>query len=82
MNKNMSNLIYNALYKEASAKEAKAIVLLQNYFENSVGVGEHPDIVEECRKLVSSVIESREMMKTLEEMVTPPATTGEEKDGE
>ena len=78
---NMSNLIFSALYKEAQAKEAKALALLQNYLENSVGVGEHPDIVEETRKLVCDIHDSREMMKTLEDLTTPPANTGEEQDG-
>ena len=77
----MSNVILNALLKEAQAKEAKAIALLQNYFSNSAGIGEHPDIVAECSKLLHDLQEARETIDILNSMV-PPAPTGETKDGE
>ena len=38
----MSQLIMNALIKEAEAKEAKAIANLQNYMSNAAGIGDHP----------------------------------------
>ena len=47
----MSKLITNALLLDAQAQEAKAIANLQNYMTNSAGIGEHPDIVAECKKL-------------------------------
>ena len=66
---NLSNLILNALLKDAQAQEAKAITILQNYFENSAGIGEHPDII--------GAIEGE-----LENAMIPPAPTGETEDGQ
>ena len=54
---------------EFSVKEAKAIANLQNYMSNSAGIGEHPDIVEECSKLVKDIAEAREMKDTIQELV-------------
>ena len=65
----MSTLIMNALIAEANAKEAKAVANLQNYMSNSVGVGEHPDIVAECKKLVTEIAEARELRETINEMI-------------
>ena len=78
---NLSNLILNALLKDAQAQEAKAIAILQNYFENSAGIGEHPDIVEECKKQIKDIADARETIDTINAMI-PPAPTGDTTDGE
>ena len=65
----MSQLILNALIKEAEAKEAKAIANLQNYMSNPAGIGEHPDIVVECMKLVKDIAEAREIKETVSSLV-------------
>ena len=65
----MSQLIMNALLAEANAKEAKAIANLQNYMSNPVGIGEHPDIVTECMKLVKDIAEAREIKETVNSLV-------------
>ena len=65
----MSQLIMNALLKEAEAKEAKAVANLQNYMSNSAGIGEHPDIVAECAKLVKDIAEAREVANTVKDLV-------------
>lgn len=62
-------LIFSALMKEADAKEAKAVANLQNYMSNSAGIGEHPDIVEECSKLVKDISDAREIKDTIQELV-------------
>lgn len=62
-------LIFSALMKEADAKEARAVANLQNYMSNSAGIGEHPDIVEECSKLVKDISEAREIKDTIQELV-------------
>ena len=61
----MSQLIMNALMKEAEAKEAKAVANLQNYMTNAAGIGEHPDVVTECMKLVKDIAEAREIAETV-----------------
>ena len=51
----MSQLIIEAVMAQAKADEAKAIANLNNYLSNSVGVGEHPDVVTEVTKLIKDV---------------------------
>ena len=65
----MTQLIMNAIIAEANAKEAKAIANLQNYMNNPAGIGEHPDIVAECSKLVKNIAEAREMRETVHSIV-------------
>ncbi len=65
----MSQLIMNAIIAEAKAKEAKAIANLQNYMANPVGVGEHPDVVAECIKLVKDIAESNELQETVNKII-------------
>lgn len=65
----MTQLIMNAIIAEANAKEAKAIANLQNYVTNPAGIGEHPDIVAECSKLVKDIAEARELRETVHSIV-------------
>jgi len=60
----------NALLAEANAKETKAIANLQNYLSNPAGIGEHPDIVTECMKLIKDIAEAREIAETVNSFVT------------
>ena len=61
----MKGTIIKALRLEAEAQEAKAVANLKNYFNNPAGIGEHPDIVTECRKLVKEIAEARELIETI-----------------
>ena len=72
----MSKLIMNALVLDAQAKEAKAIANLQNYMTNAAGLGEHPDIVEECKKLVKDIAEAREMIDTVNSLIDESSNNG------
>ena len=65
----MSKQIMSALLLDAQAQEAKAVANLQNYMTNSVGVGEHPDVVEECKKLVRNIAEARELADTVKSLL-------------
>jgi len=65
----MSKLIIDALIAEAKAKEIKAMANLQNYLSNPAGIGEHPDIVEECMKLVKDIAEARDVNLTITSLV-------------
>ena len=71
----MSQLIMNALLTEAQAKEAKAIANLNNYMTNAVGVGEHPDVVAECSKLVKDIAEANEIKETVTKLVAESSNT-------
>ena len=59
----------NAIIAEANAKEAKAIANLQNYMDRAAGIGEHPDIVGECSKLVKDIAEAKELRETVQTIV-------------
>lgn len=65
----MTQLIMNAIVAEANALESKAVANLQNYMNNPAGIGEHPDIVAECSKLIKDIAEAREMRQTVQSMV-------------
>tara|TARA_Y100000385_G_C13077802_1_gene632314 strand:+ start:316 stop:558 length:243 start_codon:yes stop_codon:yes gene_type:complete len=76
----MSKLIIDALIAEAKAKEIKALANLQNYLSNPAGIGEHPDIVGECMKLVKDIAAAKEVIATINDMMeqaTPQATPQE-----
>ena len=62
--KQMKNLIIDAIIAEANSQEATAKANLANYMSNSVGVGEHPGVVEECTKLVKQIAEAKELRET------------------
>ena len=42
-------------------------LLLKIYLENSVGIGEHPQHIEECDKLVEKIAEARDKLDVLKE---------------
>ena len=64
----MNDLIIKAIIAKADAQEAEAKANLANYMSNSVGVGEHPGVVEECTKLVKQIAEARELRETAESL--------------
>ena len=64
----MKQEILAALLAEAEAQETKAVANLNNYLNNPAGIGEHPDIVEECSKLVKQIAEARELKETLKSL--------------
>ena len=48
----MKRAILDALEAQYQADIAHADATLKIYFESSVGIGEHPQHVEECNKLI------------------------------
>ena len=51
------------LMYEAEIAEAKADI--ENYLDNSVGVAEHPRIIESIDSLISSLADSEDKLKSL-----------------
>ena len=43
----------------------KSDATLKIYLENSVGIGEHPQHVDECDKLIAKVAEAEEKLRVL-----------------
>ena len=61
----MSQLIMNALMKQAEAKEAKAIANLNNYMTNPAGIGEHPDLVAAVDHQMSALADAQDKLESL-----------------
>jgi hypothetical protein len=58
-------VIVEALEKRYEAEIAEADATLKIYLENSVGIGEHPQHLDECDKLIAKVAEAEEKLRAL-----------------
>ena len=58
-------VIVDALEKKYEAQMAQAEANVKVYMENPVGVGEHPDIVQEVEKLLKRIKDAKEMLDEL-----------------
>ena len=57
---------YKALKARYKAEIAIAKAELSNYFENPVGVGDHPHIIDSMDELVGQIAQAEEKMTVLE----------------
>ena len=62
----MSELILKALKARYSAQRLEALATIEVYMSNSVGIGEHPQIIDEIDNLVRKVDEAEGLLKTLD----------------
>jgi hypothetical protein len=62
----MSELKLKALKARYSAQRLEALATIEVYMSNSVGIGEHPQIIDEIDKLVRSVDEAEGLLKTID----------------
>ena len=60
-----STLLYEALELKYRAQIAEAKATLSIYFENSVGIGEHPQHLEEMDKLISQLADAQDKLEAL-----------------
>ena len=58
-------VIVDALEKKYEAHMAQAEANVKVYMENPVGVGEHPNIVQEVEKLLKEIKDAKEMLDEL-----------------
>jgi hypothetical protein len=63
-----STLLYDALELKYRAQIAEAKATLSIYFENSVGIGEHPQHLEEMDKLISQLAEAQDKLEALNQI--------------
>ena len=61
----LRTVIVEALEKRYEAQLAEADATLKIYLENSVGIGEHPQHVDEVDKLISKVAQAEENLRVL-----------------
>jgi hypothetical protein len=65
MNK-ISQKMYEALTLKYRSEMAEAEATLLIYFNNSVGIGEHPQHLEEMDKMVEKMTNAKDKLETLE----------------
>ena len=64
----MRQVILNALEKKYEAQIAEAEATLKIYLENSVGIGEHPQHIDESDKLIEKIAHAEEKLKIIKEL--------------
>ena len=60
------HLMYSALKAQCYAEKAEAEFTLNNYMYNSVGIGEHPQQVEEAMKALDTIATANGKIENLE----------------
>jgi len=60
-----TNLKIEALKARYQAKRLEAIATLDVYFNNSTGIGEHPQIIDEMDSLVRAIADADSYLETL-----------------
>ena len=63
-----NKLLYRALEAKYEAQIAEAEATLAIYFHNSVGIGEHPQHLEEMDKLISQLAEAQDKLEALNQI--------------
>ena len=60
--------ILEALFSIFDGEEKKAQANLTNYLNNAAGIGEHPDVVAEAKKLVEEIEHARHCRELVQSM--------------
>jgi hypothetical protein len=63
----MRRAILNALRTKYEAEIAEADAIVNIYLENSVGIGEHPQHIDEVNKLIDKIAQAKEKLDVLDE---------------
>jgi len=66
------NVIYDALKAQFEAQKQKALATLTIYLTNPVGIGEHPQHIEEMETIARSLAEAEDVIETLERTFETP----------
>ena len=61
----LKTVLVDALEKKYEAQLAEAEATMKIYLENSVGIGEHPQHIEEMDKLLTKVVDAEEKLKAV-----------------
>lgn len=59
-------LIIQALEDRYNAQISEAEATLKIYMEKPVGIGEHPQHIDECDKLIEKIADAEEKLRTLQ----------------
>ena len=63
----MRRALLNALRAKYEAEIAEADATANIYLDNSVGIGEHPQHIEEVNKLIDKIAQAKEKLDVLDE---------------
>ena len=63
----MRRAILNALRARYEAEIAEADAIVNIYLSNSVGIGEHPQHIDEVNKLIDKIAQAKEKLDVLDE---------------
>ena len=63
----MRRAILNALKAKYEAEIAEADATANIYLDNSVGIGEHPQHIDEVNKLIDKIAQAKEKLEVLDE---------------
>ena len=63
----MRRAILNALRARYEAETAEADATVNIYLSNSVGIGEHPQHIDEVNKLIDKIAQAKEKIEVLDE---------------
>ena len=63
----MRRAILNALRTRYEAEIAEADATVNIYLSNSVGIGEHPQHIDEINKLIDKIAQAKEKLEVLKE---------------
>ena len=67
--KELRDTIIKSLLRHAEGHIEKHCANIEVYLTNPVGVGEHPDIVAECDKLLSDIADADGKLQTLSQLL-------------
>ena len=63
----VNNNLVNAAIKKYEAQIEEALATLHIYFTNSVGIGEHPQHIDEVDKQIKKIASAKEKLNILDE---------------
>jgi len=63
----VKNVLLDALRKRYEAQIAEADATIKIYFENSVGIGEHPQHIDEVDKLIEKISTAEDKLEVIKE---------------
>jgi hypothetical protein len=66
----ISESLFKALCLKFESEIAQSIVTLEIYFNNSVGIGEHPQHLEEMDKLIEQIASNEDKLSCLKKNFT------------
>tara|TARA_R110002110_G_scaffold345857_2_gene556122 strand:- start:372 stop:593 length:222 start_codon:yes stop_codon:yes gene_type:complete len=64
----MKQKLYNALKARYEAQKSESLATLSVYLNNAVGIGEHPQIIDEMDKKVEQYANAEDCINALEEI--------------